>query len=98
MTWKEFQEQTRQITDAAAEKLGNATDLAVLRLQLRTEKMRLRSAYEDFGEIAYLSFTSEDEDGAEALAEYIKAITLMREQIANLEKQIRDKKMRNLSE
>lgn len=43
MTWKEFQEQTRQITDAAAEKLGNATDLAVLRLQLRTEKMRLRS-------------------------------------------------------
>ena len=70
MTWKEFQEQTRQITDAAAEKLGNATDLAVLRLQLRTEKMRLRSAYEEFGEIAYLSFTSEDEDGAEALAEY----------------------------
>lgn len=92
MTWKEFQEQTRQITDAAAEKLGNATDLAVLRLQLRTVKMRLRSAYEEFGEIAYLSFTSEDEDGAEALAEYIKAITLIREQIATLEKQLRDKR------
>ena len=42
--------------------------------------------------IAYLSFTSEDEDGAEALAEYIKAITLIREQIATLEKQLRDKR------
>lgn len=90
MTWKEFQEQTRQLTDVAAEKLGSATDLAVLKLQLRTEKARLRSAYEDFGEIAYLSFTSEDEDGAEALAEYIKAITLMREQISRMEQEIRD--------
>ena len=88
MTWKEFQEQTKQITDAAAEKLGTATDLAVLRLQLRTEKTRLRSAYEDFGEIAYLSFTSEDEDGAEALAEYIKAITLIREQIAKMNRKL----------
>lgn len=90
MTWKEFQEQTRQLTDAAAEKLGSATDLAVLKLQLRTEKTRLRSAYEEFGEIAYLSFTSEDEDGAEALAEYIKAITLMREQISRMEQEIRN--------
>lgn len=98
MTWREFQEQTRQFTDAAAEKLGNATDLAVLRLQLRTERTRLRSAYEDFGELAYLSFTSEDEDGAEALAEYIKAITLMRGQIAELEKQLRDKKAQSLPE
>ena len=89
MTWEEFGAKTRQATGSAAEKLGSMADLAVLKLQLRTEKMRLRSAYEDFGEIAYLSFTSEDEDGADALAEYIKAITLIKEQIATLEQQIK---------
>lgn len=81
MTWREFQA-------SAVEALENATDLAVLRLRLRTEKTRLRSAYEDFGEVAYLSFVSDDESGADALAEYIKAITLIREQIAALEQQI----------
>lgn len=89
MTWEEIGARTRKATGSAAEKLGSMADLAVLKLQLRTEKMRLRSAYEDFGEIAYLSFTSEDEDGAAALAEYIKAITLIKEQISTLEKQIR---------
>lgn len=89
MTWEELGARTKKATGSAAEKLGSMADLAVLKLQLRTEKIRLRSAYEDFGEIAYLSFTSEDEDGAEALAEYIKAITLIREQISTLEGQIR---------
>lgn len=88
MTWEEIGTKTRQATGSAAEKLGSMADLAVLKLRLRTENMRLRSAYEDFGEIAYLSFTSDDEDGADALAEYIKAITLIKEQISALEKQI----------
>lgn len=88
MTWREFQSRTRQLTDVAAEKLNSAADLAVLRLQLRTEKSRLRSAYEEFGEISYLSFLSEDEDGAEALAEYMKAITLIKGRIDELEQQI----------
>lgn len=90
MNWKDLQDRTRSLTDIAADRLGNATDLAVLRLQLRTEKTRLRAAYEEFGEIAYLSFTSDDEDGAEVLAEYIKAITLIREQIETLEGRVRE--------
>lgn len=90
MTWDELRKSARQLTGSAADALGSATDLAVLRLQLRTERTRLRSAYEEFGEIAYLSFTSTDEDegGAAALAEYIKAITLIKQQIASLEEQI----------
>lgn len=88
MTWREFQERTQKLTGAAAERLNSAADLAVLRLQLRTEKSRLRSAYEEFGEISYLSFLSEDEEGAEALAEYIKAITLIKGRIGELEQQI----------
>ena len=62
MTWREFQSRTRQLTDVAAEKLNSAADLAVLRLQLRTEKSRLRSAYGEFGEISYLSLLSADEE------------------------------------
>lgn len=89
MTWDELSAKTRQATESAAEKLGAMTDLAVLKLQLRTENARLRSAYEEFGEVAYLSFTSEDEEGAEVLAEYIKAITLTKKNIASIEQQIR---------
>lgn len=91
MTWDELSAQTRKATETAAEKLGAFTDLAVLKLQLRTEKARLRTAYEEFGEIAYLSFTSEDNDAAEVLAEYIKAISLTKSTIASLEQEIQKK-------
>ncbi len=90
MTWEEFQEKARQITAVATEKIGNATDLAVLKLQLHTAKTRLRTAYEELGEVAYLSFISEDEESATVIAQYIKAITMMKEQVSALEKKIAD--------
>ncbi len=91
MDWKEFTEYTKTLTDMAAQKLGEMTDLAALHLNLKTAQSRLDSLYEEFGKVSYRHFTTEDRL-TEELTEYVKQITLVRREIADLKRIIRAKK------
>lgn len=88
MDWKEIQENTRALTEMAAQKLNEASDLAALHLRLKTAEYRRRALYEEFGKVAYKHFTTDD-NGAEAIAKYVEAITLLNREIAGLKKAIR---------
>lgn len=85
MDWKELQENTKALAGIAAQKLNAASDLAALHLRLKALEARQSALYEEFGKHAYLHFTTDD-NGAESLAKYVEAITLLNREIAELQK------------
>ena len=91
MDWKEFTDYTKTLTDLAAHKLGEMTDLAALHLNLKTAQSRLTGLYEEFGRVAYRHFTAEDSLTPE-ITELVKQITLVRREIAGLKRAIQAKK------
>jgi FtsZ-binding cell division protein ZapB len=91
MDWKEFTDYTKTLTDMAAHKLGEMTDLAALHLNLKTAQSRLKTLYEDFGRVSYRHFTSED-SLTDEITEAVKQITLLRREIATLKRAIQTKK------
>lgn len=88
MDWKEFEETTRALTDAAAQKFNEMTDLTALYIKLKTEERRLRTLYEAFGKATYQHFTTDDGQGAEMIAKYVEAITLSKQQIKQIKQAI----------
>ncbi len=87
MDWKELQENTKALAGIAAQKLNTVSDLAALHLRLKTLESRQRALYEDFGKHAYLHFTTDD-NGAQTLAKFVEAITLLNREIVGLRKTI----------
>ena len=92
MDWKELGETTKSLTDAAAQKINEVTDLTALYIKLKTEERRLHALYEEFGKATYKHFTSDEEQGAEKMAKYVEAITLQRQQILQIRKTIQKKR------
>lgn len=92
MDWKEIEEATRSLTDAAAQKINEVTDLTSLYIKLKTEERRLRALYEAFGKATYQHFTTDDEKGAETIAKYVEAITLSKRQIGQIKRTIQKKR------
>ena len=91
MDWKELQDNTRALTGIAAQKLNEASDYATMLLKLKTAEYRRKSLYEEFGRTAYRYFTT-DEEGAEGLKKYIKAIAVAEREVSALRAQIEQKK------
>ena len=97
MDWKEFTDYTKTLTDMAAQKLGEMTDLAALHLNLKTAQSRLNSLYEEFGRVSYRHFTSED-SLTDEITEFVKQITLTRREVVELKRAIQAKKERMAQE
>ncbi len=91
MDWKEFTEYTKTLTDMAAQKLGEVTDLATLHVRCKTAERRLDQLYEDFGRVSYRHFTMDDSLTAD-ITKYVEGITLLRREIAALKKEIRQRR------
>jgi hypothetical protein len=91
MDWKELQENTKALTGIAAQKLNEASDYAALLLKLKTAEYRKKSLYEEFGQTAYRYFTTEEES-AEGLKKYIKAISAAEREVLSLKKQLEDRR------
>lgn len=91
MDWKEFTDYTKTLTDMAAQKLGEMTDLAALHLNLKTAQSRLNGLYEEFGRVSYRHFTTED-SLTDEITEFVKQIALVRREIAELKRAIQAKK------
>ena len=91
MDWKEFTDYTKTLTDMAAHKLGEMTDLAALHLNLKTAQSRLKGLYEEFGRVSYRHFTTED-SLTDEITEFVKQITLVRREIVELKRAIQAKK------
>lgn len=90
MDWKELQENTKAITDIAAQKLNEMSDLASLHLKLKTAEYRLRVLYEELGKTAYRHFTTDD-SRVEQIKKFVEAITVEQKSVADLKKAIRQK-------
>ncbi len=91
MDWKELQENTKALTGIAAQKLNEASDYATLLLKLKTAEYRKKTLYEEFGQTAYRYFTT-DEESADGLKKYIKAISVAEREVLLLKKQLDEKK------
>ena len=91
MDWKEFTEYTKSLTDMAAHKLGEVTDLATLHIRCKTAERRLTLLYEELGRVSYRHFTMDDHL-TEDITKYIEGITLLRREIADLKKEIQQRK------
>lgn len=90
MDWKELQENTKAITDIAAQKINDMSDLASLHLKLKTAEYRLRMLHEELGKTAYRHFTTDD-SRVEQIKKFVEAITVEQKSITNLKKAIRDR-------
>ncbi|MBE6633960.1 MAG: hypothetical protein E7620_06430 [Ruminococcaceae bacterium] len=88
MDWKEFQESTRALTDYAAQKINQVSDMASMHLKLKAMELRLRELYQELGMASYEHFTKDD-SGAEVISKYVEAIALLRRQIAMQKKAIK---------
>ena len=88
MDWKELQEGTRALTDYAAQKINQVSDMASMHLKLKTMEYRLRELYEELGRASYQHFT-EDDSGVGTITKYVEAITLLRRQIVAQKKAIK---------
>ena len=83
MDWKELQESTKVITELAAQKLNEMSDLASLHLKVKTSEHRLRILYEELGKISYKHFTT-DEDQIEKIRKFVEAIAIEQKNISDL--------------
>lgn len=83
MDWKELQESTKAITELAAQKLNEMSDLASLHLKVKTSEHRLRILYEELGKISYKHFTT-DEDEIEKIRKFVEAIAIEQKSISDL--------------
>lgn len=83
MDWKELQESTKAITELAAQKLNEMSDLASLHLKVKTSEHRLRILYEELGKISYKHFTTE-EDQIEKIRKFVEAIAIEQKSISDL--------------
>lgn len=88
MDWKEIQESTRALTDYAAQKINQVSDMASMRLKLKTMEIRLKELYEELGKASFNHFTKDD-SGVEEISKYVEAIALLRRQIALQKKAIK---------
>ena len=90
MDWKELQENTKAITDVAAQKISEMSDLASLHLKLKTAEYRLRVLYEELGKTSYKHFTTEV-SRVEQIKKFVEAIALEKKNITDLKNAIAKK-------
>ena len=88
MDWKELQDNTRALTDFAAQKINEVSDMASMHLKLKTMEYRLRGLYEELGKCSYDHFTKDD-SGVESITRYVEAITILRHRIQAQKKAIK---------
>ena len=79
MTWEEFRENARAISGIAAQKIGEVTDIAALRVRLTTVEYQLKNEYATFGKLSYQHFTT-DASTPEELARHVEAIALLQKE------------------
>ena len=89
MDWKELQENTKALTDIAAQKFSEMSDLASLHLKLKTAEYRLRVLYEELGKVSFKHFTTED-DQVEKITKFVEAIGVEQRTVLELRRAIRD--------
>ena len=89
MDWKEIQESTKALTDIAAQKFSEVSDLASLHLKLKTAEYRLRVLYEELGKVSFRHFTT-DSDQVEKITKFVEAITVEQKTVLELREAIRE--------
>jgi hypothetical protein len=88
MDWKEIQEGTKALTDIAAQKINEMSDLASLHLKLKTAEYRLRVLYEELGKTAFEHFTTEN-SRVDRIKKFVEAITVEQKSVSELKLAIR---------
>ena len=88
MDWKEIQEGTKALTDMAAQKFSEVSDMASLHLKLKTAEYRLRVLYEELGKVSFRHFTT-DADQVEKITKFVEAITVEQKTVLELREAIR---------
>ncbi|MBE6529854.1 MAG: hypothetical protein E7680_04545 [Ruminococcaceae bacterium] len=83
MTWDEFLANARAVGNAAAEKLGKATEDAATRIKIANTEAKLKAAYTEFGKTAYQHFTADSSD-PQILADQVKKIAALQAEVQKL--------------
>ncbi len=86
MTWDEFLETARAVGNAAAEKIGKATENAATQIKIANAEAKLKAAYTEFGKSAYRHFTADASEPSDPqiLAEQVKKIALLQAEVEKL--------------
>ncbi len=88
MDWKELQENTKAITEIAAQKFNEMSDLASLHLKLKTSEYRLRVLYEELGKVSFRHFTTDD-SRIEQIKKFVEAIAVEQKTASDIRSAIR---------
>ena len=88
MDWKELQENTKAITEIAAQKFNEMSDLASLHLKLKTSEYRLRVLYEELGKVSFRHFTTDD-SRIEQIKKFVEAIAVEQKTASDIRNAIR---------
>lgn len=83
MTWDEFLASARAVGNAAAEKIGKATEDAATRIKIANAEAKLKAAYTEFGKTAYQHFTADASD-PQILADQVKKIATLQAEVQKL--------------
>ena len=83
MTWDEFLANARAVGNAAAEKLGKATEDAATRIKIANAEAKLKAAYTEFGKTAYQHFTADSSD-PQILADQVKKIAALQAEVQKM--------------